>query len=358
MAEAPSADYYLDKSKTEAKYWVWKICDSTCKTCSYGEPCESCNKGSAKYCLSCADNFYFKENHLTTGDYCYNDLPASNYFLDTTITPKVYKKCSTNCATCLGLGDNKCLSCVTGSHFIENYDKVNGSECFTGQKQGYFVDVINSVDDKNSNNLYYKACYNSCTQCSGIEEGKCTQCANDLYFIENYKKDGDFCFNISNPQVANYYLDLTEKVFKKCDSSCETCLNSASNCLKCSANNYTTKQDYSTKINIGFKCYQSLDGHYLIDETLLDNSVIKLFQTCNQGCKSCNSKGECLTCLDNTHYFKENYNAEGDVCYEATPSGFYLDSTAKLYKQCDSVCESCMGPGTSDCLSCPVLKYL
>jgi len=357
--QALATNYYLDKSNSEAKNWVWKKCDSSCNTCAYGEPCEKCDKGSPKYCLSCPDNSYFRENYLKTGDYCYNESIASNYFLDQSATPKIYKKCANNCAKCLGSSDNQCLSCVTGTHFVEGYDKVNGSECLSGNKEGYFVDVSNPVSDSNSNNLYFKPCFNRCMHCSAKDEGKCTKCYMNFYFMEKYNTAGDFCYSKTDVILSSHhYLDSAANLFKKCDNSCYNCVNFPDNCLECNNDFYSTKDDYINNKSKGFKCFQTLNGFMLKEETLSDNSKVMLFQACNHGCKTCNTQSACLTCLDNTTYFKQDYNTSGDACFSSKPEGYYLDSSVQLYKKCNLSCQSCSGPNSIECISCPVGLYL
>jgi len=352
----PEINYYLDKSNLVPQNWVWKICDSSCNTCSFGEPCESCLKGSPKYCLSCANGFYFKENHITSGDYCYNRIPSSNYFIDMSLNPYVYRKCHSSCATCIGSNSNQCSSCISGAHFKSEYDKFNGDTCFTGQINGFFLDNSNRVNDSNSNNIYYEPCHSRCKYCTSKEEGKCTACYQDNYFIQNFKTDGDFCYGVSDSLVKNYYLDKTLQIFLKCDESCESCINYKS-CLKCSENYYQNYFSFYYSYS-SYECFKILNGSYLKEENLLNGSKIKYFKECNNpGCKSCNNYGDCLTCYDN-YYFKENYYVSGDDCYNTPPDGYYLDSDLKVYKKCHSTCATCKGPEVDSCLSCPLGNYL
>ena len=122
-------------------------------------------------------------------------------------------------------------------------------------------------------------------------------------------------------------------------------------CLECNHNQlYYEIENYNTN---GYKnCYKNPPGYYLDNEA-------SLYKKCYVSCKSCRIQGNniahnCLECSDD-YYEIENDNANGNKnCYQ-NPTGYYLDTVARLYKKCYSSCQACDIPGDNimhNCLEC------
>ena len=71
-------------------------------------------------------------------------------------------------------------------------------------------------------------------------------------------------FNCYNEKPIGYYLDINDKIYKKCYDTCETCDvkgdNEFHNCLKCNS-------DYNYNININnyTNCYKKCNYYYYFD---------------------------------------------------------------------------------------------
>jgi len=344
---APSENYYLDKSFNEKLKWTWKVCHDSCKTCTFGKPCSTCDKGDESSCLSCADNFYFKEGYNNiNGDSCYNSNPP-NYYLDKTTETFMYKKCSDNCATCEEKGKNKCLSCIPLTHFKKGYQE-NGDECHSENFSGYYLDIKNPVNDKKSNDLYFQPCDVTCNNCSGKGANNCTECVSGKTFIKDYSAAGDICYDIDSPFI---FLDRKTNEYKNCDVSCNGCLSEAYLCTECATSHYIKNDDMTNEV---FKCYTELDSHYLSKEYLA-------FIPCkNPYCKSClPGSAKCTSCIAN-YYFIEGYDVSEDDCYEDKnlPGIYYLDENTKLYTLCHESCYKCINKDKNSCTYCPSGEYL
>lgn len=360
---APASNYYLDQSQTNAKLWVYKPCDSTCETCAYKEACEACATGKANSCLTCPVDRAFIDTHSSSGDFCYSKTspPGVNYILDSSLIPNVFKKCSDNCLTCDSVGIQECLSCPADAHFISGYDKINGARCYysTEVVVGYYLDN-QTVQDQNSNNKYLQPCGQRCKYCVSNIDGKCTECFSNFHFKENFSSSsvGDKCYASNDPEVSNFYLDPLSNLYKSCDASCVNCVTSTKNCLACNTSNgFYPLKNFSSISSNGFECYQSLSGYYLQTETI-SGEQIKHFDKCLPNCASCNAYDKCLTCVENSTYFKQGFDVLGDICYKESEiqNGFYLDTSNKLFMPCNSSCASC--DNSSFCLSCPAGTYL
>ena len=107
--------------------------------------CESC-EGSASQCKVCnnAEN-YFELDISSTGvlKFCKGEeIKASGYYLDTSITPYKFKKCYTSCGLCDEGGDetdHKCTRCAT--NYVE-HPKIAG-QCVRKCTYYYYIDTNN-----------------------------------------------------------------------------------------------------------------------------------------------------------------------------------------------------------------------
>lgn len=102
--------------------------------------------------------------------------------------------------------------------------------------------------------------------------------------------------------------------------------------------------------------------YYLYNSACLINCPDQYFESPDSGlCMPCHST--CQTCVNDdlptsctscktSLYLWEN------VCYQSCPTHTYLDTLADQCQACNSACNDCFGPGTSQCINCPLNKYL
>ena len=92
--------------------------------------------------------------------------------------------------------------------------------------------------------------------------------------MENDPLNLDEYFNCYNETPIGYYLDINDKIYKKCYDTCETCDvkgdNEFHNCLKCN-----TEYNYNININNYTNCYKKCNYYYYFDN---NNSIIIIAQ--------------------------------------------------------------------------------
>ena len=139
-------------------------------------------------------------------------------------------------------------------------------------------------------------CFDTCKSCltpGTLSNHKCLSCDNVSYFRK--ENDDNNCYNFSLLDEG-YYFDHDNLKFKKCHTSCKTCLgfgtDSNTNCSKCDINNnyYPIYENESL-----CKLYEAnLEGW------VLENNY---FHKCYETCKTCsktkdNKNDGCDTCKE------------------------------------------------------------
>ena len=66
---------------------------------------------------------------------------------------------------------------------------------------------------------------------------------------------------------------------------------------------------------------------------------------CNESCSRCLSLNQCTKC-------SKGFYLEGETCDSKCIDGKYANNANGSCTFCDSVCETCYGPGTNDCIKC------
>ena len=313
------------------------------------ERCLSCSKsGTNEYsnCIKCVNDSYhfdpYKDNH------CINvfELPNINYYLDT--TDDKYKKCNKACKTCYGPYDNTCILCNNSYGYY--YKEKNESQiCYSNNniEIGYYLDNINNL---------YRRCNKRCLKCEegGTDiESNCLICNNSL----NYHFDpliDKHCLAFEELININYYLDSTVDKFKICHNNCSTCTNP----YKCTTCN-NTKGYYFIQNDISGYCYNLSTiaiGYYL---NLTDN----LFKLCNSRCYSCvvggiDSQSNCTKCKNSINLHFDPYKSNHCIPFNELPNNsYYLETSLDQYKICHESCLTCTGPNRKNCTSCNGMNF-
>lgn len=249
----------------------------TCHT-----PCLTCFE-SADVCISCNQMFLYDNS-------CYTKCKTGFYDIGNYLCGQ----CSNVCAQCLG-ADDYCTQCIEGMYFLDY-------QCLDECPNGYYV-----------NNSECLACDSGCKKCS---QNSCDECSIGFLY---YGTCVDVCNGFS--QDNNCY---------NCSEGCNTCLDSASNCLTCDSSYYFYNNN----------CYSICpDLTYLINSTCFD---------CEFPCKSCKTSTYCTSC-------PSGYNLYDNSCIIECPSGYY-SSNSICHKCKNSLCQSCDDENCYTCLN-PYLLY-
>ena len=426
-----SVKYCIADKKTKNLLRIFSDCSIDCfkeniKIDIKQKKCiNSCLKNGYKYeykniCFNeCPKDTYYKFSDRSFSDIysleCFDEAPQG-FYLDS--YNKVYKNCYENCKFCFGEGNkanNNCKECITNFTFLNYF--IGNKNCYKKCEYYYYFDEQNEyhctssykcpnnynkliVDqnrciDKCKNDNIYKYEYND--QCF-------ISCLKDTYLL---MREGEyFCFN-NTPE--GYYLDIEQKMYKKCYYTCRECYGEGNetfhNCLECKSN-YTF---FNNSMNI-MNCYEKCQFYHYFDETnkfyCTDNN------TCPKNYKLIIEKNKCIDNCRNDDIYKYEYNNKclksyingsdlyqnntdnnitsykideyiykyNNICYNEchldthsliengtlskeekyinyynNTKGYYLDKNDFIYKKCYYTCETCEAKGdhiNHNCLTC------
>ena len=317
---------------------IYQNCYESCAKCSnFGDE-------TNHNCIECKtnDGYYFKEDDVNNNCYTKNEIEG-NYYLDNSINK--YKLCHERCLTCNQGGSNdnsNCLECISNEY---HFSPIKNNHCIKEDEltgNNYYLD-----NDKNA----YITCDIACDTCYGPYNSDCYLCNQEGGYYLKENNESQTCYSISTIDNG-YYLDIENKVFKRCNQRCLKCdeegTEEDTKCLKC-----------NNSLNYHFDPLR--DGHCITYEELIDinyyiDPITDKFMKCDESCITCNKSNTCLEC-NNTkeYYFIENDNS--GICYtnSTIPIGFYFNLTDNLFKSCNSRCYSCEKGGIntqSNCIKC------
>ncbi|XP_033150164.1 furin-like protease 2 isoform X1 [Drosophila busckii] len=224
--------------------------------------------------------------------------------------------CHDSCETCAGAGPDSCLTCAPAHLHVTDL-----AVCLQVCPDGYFEDQKNRT---------CVPCEPNCASCQDHPE-YCTSCDHHLVMHENK------CYSAC---PLNTY-ETEENKCAYCDASCASC-NGATDrdCITCRSSRYAHER----------QCLNNCPAGYYADKKRLE------CLPCQDGCKSCSSNGICTECLPDWMLNKKDkcILAGSESCADAE----YFDVQARQCKPCHNSCESCNGPLSSHCLSCPADRLL
>jgi hypothetical protein len=317
------------------------------------------------------DTFYYMNNK--------GDLPCKLDIL----------MCYVSCKTCTVVGTsqaNKCLTCLTAENYYPLSD--DSTQCYknTDTVSGYTFDATNSI--------FAKACYKSCSTCSGLgtsADNKCLTCfINGGYYPTS--AGSTQCY-LKTDTVPRFYWDASLNLFNACYTSCSTCTakgdSTNNNCTACATNYYPTfdkaSQCYlSTGVAPGYyfdktsstflACYigcntctgpatptsnnclscKTSSYYYQIEDQptecpLINATVtghffnVNKFSPCDISCSTCTTATECTTCNFTGGYYQAADNSAKCFDSKSQPIGYYFDSSKKVFEPCYSNCKTCTG---------------
>ncbi|EAS07583.2 transmembrane protein, putative (macronuclear) [Tetrahymena thermophila SB210] len=382
-------------------------CEPNCKTCKYrsnyctscqqgyflnGSRCElKCRQGEYGYngqCFSCAPNCFScidyntctkcvdHTNYKIANGQCVNICPSGqynqlnsidtllwqNYKFDDIISPINCQMCDTNCNECIQT-DRNCTQC-SSDYFLSN------QKCSKNCQSNQYKDI-----DPITQQIVCMNCQVPCQECS--DRNTCTSCiegytlSDGKCFYQNIQ--GGFCkqgtLEFSNPPLC---FDICPKGLIQfgtkcyCDYSCKECVFDTNTlqtiCLTCKQNN-----KYSYQGTCLDKCpentqaataiYQGINYQYEYTSCIIecqDNQLITISPNMNKQCTN--------QCPANFEKYKSKFCINKQICQKET----YFDQ--KIFddlininqtiqeltycKKCFSECAQCVGPLSTDCISC------
>lgn len=319
-----------------------------------------------QFCLTCRSDMYKLSDDINR---CVNETTKpSNYYLDKSVNPYVYRPCHSNCTRCENT-NSFCSSCSSGYYLLEK-----GNTCLTCNDPGHQL----------FNGTTCVICHSSCQTCEHVDS--CLTCRAGSFIVENQSNElcmeeakivnrDQYC-QVEGTQrlnsLTNYYYKLVNgnkicvkdcsdagyyliastgecvpctnqnqftsgQECKECSSKCKTCSLSEDNCTSCPNQSFFIEGEPNKCFTTGERdvsdfCFDSTNNIYLkLPRPYIDTSGSKNCVT------SCQAEGRLE--LSDT---KE--------CVTNCPvNGYYQKNNACL--QCDESCLSCRTE-SYNCLSC------
>ena len=332
-------------------------CNSSCQTCKgpgAGEclTCASGNLNFTSYCVSSCGN-----GKYSSGGVCYSCLTQCStcnsatactgcnvvlgiaYYLQSNISSCVVScpsgsyadsihgqcmNCTSPCASCVN-SDTYCLSCVASKYLVYGQNSCANS-CPDGQ---YVITGTYTCG----------LCSVNCKTCSGGNSSNCGSCGLASNGLQLFLYTDSRCYS-SCPN--GFYGSTTNYQCTGCDSTCDGCTLSSTNCIKCASNKF--------RLIGSNQCGSCPDGYY-------GYSITKLCTICPTGCTTCTSPSACAGCASVAGL---NYYLLNGTCLQICPIKKFGDTSgaAPVCTDCPSTCISCTS--SSVCLTCEtgnVLRY-
>lgn len=309
---------------TNEGYWynntdkTFYLCYPTCKTC------DKISSLSDHKCKSCKDELSFYEGKNNN---CENNTGNNDGYAYDNLTNTFYN-CFSTCKTCDLAGNtakHECRTCKKNLSFYQHKIDITNCEDDTGPNEGYYY--IEAEDTYYQCNPLCKYCYTNATS-NPIHD--CIECIDTYYFIYGT----NYCINTgisdTNYTISEYYFDTSDNTFKKCHSTCETCLKGGSNTVN---NCDTCKIHYSfieTEL-VEMNCVPEIgyDGFYYFNGN-------NTYMRCYESCKTCTMKGdivihECATCINGI--IKDPTKSSN--CVKQCPDLWYIDENDNYLCQKD-----------------------
>ncbi|EAR91974.2 transmembrane protein, putative (macronuclear) [Tetrahymena thermophila SB210] len=250
-------------------------------------------------------------------------------------------KCTEGCKNCIG---KFCVAgqCKQGYYYNNNILNIqclncdqsclecNGagnSKC-TSCRDNFQLQNGQCISCKINNGEFYDSSKKKCQPCSPnclacSDQNTCTQCAN------NFQLTGKICSQACDK--IDQFQDKTSQC-KQCHPSCQTCVNAATICTSCHTNFYLN--------TLSQTCQSQCDqpGFFI-----QQNNCIP----CDSSCLTCTGTStNCTSCQPDLFL-----NVLQSTCSPKCPeNGFYISGQSCM--PCDPSCATCSGPLQTQCNSC------
>ncbi|KAL1247680.1 hypothetical protein QQF64_023056 [Cirrhinus molitorella] len=342
VISCPEGQYVDGESRT------CRYCDSSCLTC-YGP--------KAQNCITCASGYMLEQEAV-----CVDRCPLGFYGNSSSL---LCERCSANCEACESR--DECVSCKMDTYQLYLFQGSCWSEC----PEGYFETELGICEPCDELCL---TCDGTSTQCLSCREGlhlangKCGQNCGPMSYVA---EDGtcrrcashcDVCTDFSTCTRCSflylllngackavcpkgYFEDLDKGVCVNCHPTCATCSGPLSDdCETCSALN--------PKLYEGTCLEECPLGTYY-------QTSDKECQECHQTCARCEGPEptQCLQC-EKDLVLDPNTMMCGVTGDSDCPPRTFLQNNQFTCQACHRLCQSCEGPGPSDCQTCALPNYL
>ena len=338
---------FLDKTNSDSKEWRWKCCHERCGSCHLSpvpgnNNCDTCLK----------DKFYFfinqtEENGLIPGnchescegDGCYKCTDRMCPCLphckvchgpticeecrETWLLPPEQTSCNKTCDYCLTphfeIPENKSKGrCVNCKEYFNPPRYTFNNKCLKEEEIPVFkyTDYRSELDFYEVTKKYHvfeekcnmlTGCKEGCRQCAQLETDNCTECEQDYYMEDPFKKNrtGFRCFTKRQCRGNDPYphqLDLRAGGVTIVEDGRKVCLN-------CRQRNDSFRQPEDN-----YWCGEN------ISMTYVDIPEYNKLSKCYVRCKTCDKAGHscamaCTSCRDSKYYDLIRYDKTHGQCY-------------------------------------------
>ena len=221
-------------------------------------------------------------------------------------------------------------------------------------------------------------CYSTCLDChepGNNDDHLCDICDNGRGYYFKQDDDKKNCYTGTTIDEG-YYLDSSDKIYKKCSNRCKRCNGYGddyqSNCAECNDNfhfapfrefhciqfneladpsYYVNENNHFTKCSDG--CYKCNSSDSCTVEKK-DNGAYNDAVSCDSGCLSCEgNSAHCTKCNndDNFHFdLDQEHTCTQIIDFNST--NYFLDTELDKIKRCHDACQTCDGPYPNNCILC------
>ncbi|XP_064168245.1 proprotein convertase subtilisin/kexin type 5 [Anguilla rostrata] len=269
--------------------------DSECHSCDVS--CKTCFGPQALDCSACFTG-YFLDQEGSCVEHC-----PPGYFANS--GTGLCEACSPNCQTCEETSD-RCLSCKKGNYRLF----LHQGACWSNCPEGFFESAEGTC----------RACDSPCLTCDGTGS-QCLSCAPGRYLEEAR------C--AANCSLRSYAAE--DGSCRRCGAHCDACADARS-CYRCSF--LYLLLDGACKASCPEGFFEDLDQGRCV--------------RCHPTCATCSGPlpDDCEAC---SALYPKLY--EG-TCLEACPAGTYYETAAGECQECDQTCAECSGPLPTQCSRC------
>lgn len=315
-------------------------CATVCSTCSFANDNSKCSR-----CATPTQVVSLSSNSDVAGP-CLDACPARTAAVDVSGQTKCYP-CDSTCSKCsLGGDATKCTECYDSSLYLVLASATDSAgSCQASCPKGTVVNSGAPIKE-------CSPCDSSCEDCSiPVNPNKCLSCSSGMFMVlsATNSAEGQCVGTCPDGTVANSDTNRCES----CDSSCVTCSvpRDPSKCTSCSVPTGYYLILLSTASASG-NCATSCPTG-----TAKDTTGTKCY-SCDSSCSSCavgRSASRCTNCASGYHLLPTTSGAAEGLCVPSCPAHYAPSTpTGGRCLPCDSSCENCTVPGSSqNCISCP-----
>ena len=192
--------------------------------------CSECKNYTSTSCTNCLSDYYWLKYSLECIESCpslqfYNQteydcqgIYSHIYSMYIYIYIYFYIGCHRACDKCSGLGDRKCVTCLTAENYYPIFNE--STHCLH-----FCESTIPLYLDRDTCRL----CHDNCLMCYGNSSDECLRC-KPPYFLGNQKECiHEDCSTYPNTFPKNYACE-------DCHYSCNGCLGPPNKCKECAVN--------------------------------------------------------------------------------------------------------------------------